>query len=118
MKKSILCQLLFSIITIMLFSCRESDIAIPNNIITSRPDLIVLNDIQIDSLKKATGLQLGTGNSSKLSIRKYSCEWSDGYGGSMGCNGGSCVLVQTSSENGLGCMVNGSLTATGLWRPR
>jgi len=46
---------------------------------------------------------------------KHSCQWGDGRGGSMSCNGGKCHLMQSDTRDCLYCT---STDTAGLCRER
>jgi len=59
----------------------------------------------------------------EIENRTLTCEWADGYGGSMNCDGGECRVVhyhhgQTGTTlHGIGCFIDGEIDHADLFRP-
>jgi len=52
-----------------------------------------------------------------LSNLRNSCRWSDGFGGDMDCGGKCVVITYEDTSVGIGCIEDGQMSHTGLWRP-
>lgn len=73
-------------------------------------DVRVLTDEEIEDLVKQGLLSPD---------KRNRCEWSDGRGGSVDCDGGNCAVVHSGAngQTGLGCYEKGGgLRGVGAWR--
>ncbi len=65
--------------------------------------------------------KLGWLSYDQIETRAHTCQWADGYGGSINCDGGTCSVVRTLNPNGtvsagIGCYVDGQISHAGLFR--
>lgn len=82
-----------------------------------------------DDFRKATDAELqefyklGWLSFDQIETRAHTCQWADGFGGSINCNGGACHTVFTTNPDGTqsagtGCYIDNQLSHAGLFRPR
>ncbi|NJL76229.1 MAG: hypothetical protein HC892_15635 [Saprospiraceae bacterium] len=98
----------YLILVVVLFasiyiSC-ESKVEIP-----AEEDILprLLTEKELEILKEERGLSLS-------SEKAISCAWSDGFGGSVSCDTGTCGVYRVGSQVGVGCKDGTDLNIIGL----
>jgi hypothetical protein len=102
--------------------------SIQDNLIPIYENGVIIGYVNPDNLYEVSEEDIASfiekGWLTELDFRAHDCSWSDGYGGSINCDGGYCKIVQHTNPStgqtfvGIMCLVDEVPVETGLYRPK
>ncbi len=134
MKKSFIIYFFSVLFVISVISCSKDDTVDHNINASLKKEIPIYDGDKVIGYANASEFTIATDeelkifqekgwlSSNEVQSRSVTCEWSDGVGGSIECDGGTCRVVhfynsQTgTTSHGIGCFIDGEIDHAGAFR--